>query len=196
MRLQVANVIGEDGSMVVTACLVWTIFLSAFVPRQDATEIAPTFTRPTIVATPLKQPVTFWHHLTFEDNAYKFVSRDYGPGGKDVPGFFVFSKRRGAWIQISKISTEHARLGRSPQGVHLPVSWDYRRLSGDQYVSMPLNAASFIIPPDRVVPMRRQGLYRLDYNSDLNVDSSLTWFWVRTADLEAAFDGRRRAAPR
>jgi hypothetical protein len=40
--------------------LVWAVFLSAFMPRQDAREIALTFTRPTIVATPLEQPVTFW----------------------------------------------------------------------------------------------------------------------------------------
>ena len=102
--------------MVVTAWLVWSVFLSAFVPRQDAREIALTFTRPTIVATPLELPVTFWHELTFEDNEYMFVSRHYGTGGKHVPGFFVYSKSRGAWIQISRISTEHARLGRPPEG--------------------------------------------------------------------------------
>src|SRR5512145_2079160 len=99
--------------MVVTAWLVWSVFL-AFMPRQDAPEPALTFTRPTIVATRLEQPVTFWHELTFEDNEYMFVSRHYGTGGKHVPGFFVYSKSRGAWIQISRISTEHARLGRSP----------------------------------------------------------------------------------
>lgn len=182
--------------MVVTAWLVWSVFLSALMPRQDAREIALTFTRPTIVATPLEQPVTFWHELTFEDNEYMFVSRHYGTGGKHVPGFFVYSKSRGAWIQISRISTEHARLGRSPEGPPvLAVGWDYGDLIRYEYVSAPLRGGSFISSPDRIVAMPRQGLYRLDYNSDLKIDYSLTWFWVRIADLEAAFDGRRRAAP-
>jgi hypothetical protein len=182
--------------MVVTPLLVGSAFLSAFTPGQDAPEVSPTFTRSTIVATPLKQPVTFWHDLTFEDNAYMFVSRHYGTGGKHVPGFFAYSKRRGAWIQISKISTEHARLGRSPEGIHLPVSWDHTVLIRHEYVSLPLGGSGVISSPDRVIPMPRQGLYRLDYHSSLKVDDSLTWFWVRAADLEAAFEGRRRTAPR
>jgi hypothetical protein len=182
--------------MVVTAWLVCSVFLSAFMPRQDAPEIALTFTRPTIVATPLEQPVTFWHELTFEDDAYMFVSRDYGTGGKQVPGVFVYSKRRGAWIQISMISTEHARLGRSPKGPPiLAVSWDYGDLIRDEYASLPLSGGSFISSPDRIVANPRQGRYRLDFNSRLKIDDSLTWFWVRIADLEAAFDGRRRTAP-
>jgi hypothetical protein len=182
--------------MVVTLWLVWTGFLSAFMPRQDAREIALTFTRPTIVATRLEQPVTFWHHRTFEDNEYMFVSRHYGTGGKHVPGVFVYSKSRGAWIQISMISTEHARLGRSPEGPpFLAVSWDYGGLIGHEYAPLPLSGGSFISAPDRIVAMPGQGLYRLDHMSDLKIDDSLTWFWVRIADLEAAFEGRRRTAP-
>ena len=181
--------------LMVTAWLVWSVFLCAFLAGQDAREIPPTFTRPTIVGTPLEQPVTFWHELTFEDNEYMFVSRNYGNGGTHVPGFFVYSKRRGAWIQISMISTEHARLGRSPEGPPpLPVSWDYGELIRHDYVSVPLRAG-FISSPDRIIAMTRQGLYRLDYHSELKIDYSLTSFWVRRADLEAAFDGRRRTAP-
>jgi hypothetical protein len=180
----------------VTAWVVWSVLLSGFLPRQDARDSALTFTRPTIVAAPLEQPVTFWHDLSFEDDEYMFVSRHYGSGGKHVPGFFVYSKRRGAWIQLSAISTEHARLGRSPAGPPaLAVSWDYGRLIRFEYVPLPLSGGGFIVPPDRVVTMPGQGLYRLDYNSELEIDESLTWFWVRSADLEAAFDGSRRTAP-
>jgi hypothetical protein len=182
--------------LVVTAWLIWSVVFSAFIPRQDAGEPALTFTRPTIVATPLEQPVTFWHQLAYEDNQYMFVSRHYGNGGKHVPGFFVYSKSRGAWIQISRLSTEHARLGRSPQGPPvLAVGWDYGRLFRHEYVAVPLDGGSFIDSPDRMVAMPRQGLYRLEFNSELKVDYSQTWFWVRIADLEAAFDGRRRATP-
>ena len=181
--------------MVVTAWLVCSLFLSAFIPRQDAREIALTFTRPTIVAAPLEQPVTSWHELTFEDNEYRFVSRHYGTGGKQVPGFFAHSKRRGTWIQISSISTEHARLGRSPERIDLAVSRDYGGLIGSEYVSLPLGGSGFITSPDRVVAVPGQGLYRLDYHSSLKIDDALTWFWVRIADLEAAFDGRRRTPP-
>src|SRR5512134_17566 len=41
--------------MVLTAWLLWSVLLSAFTSRQDARETALTFTRPTIVATPLEQ---------------------------------------------------------------------------------------------------------------------------------------------
>lgn len=184
--------------MVVTAWLVWFLFVSAFTPRQDAREIAVplTFTRPTIVATPLEEPVKFWHRLTFEDDDYMFVSRHYGNSGQHTPGLFVYSKKRGAWIELSMLSTEHARLGRSPEGPpFLPVSWDYGRLIRFEYASLPFGGGSFISAPDRVVAIPRQGLYRLDYNSSLEIDYSLTWFWVRIADLEAAFDGRRRTPP-
>lgn len=182
--------------MIVTAWLVWSVLLSAFIARQDGPEPALTFTRPTIVATPLEQPVTFWHDLTFEDNEYMLVSRHYGAGGKHVPGFFVYSKSRDAWIQISMISTEHARLGRAPEGVLLPMGWDYGGLINSEYVTLPLRT-SFIKSPDRIVAMPRQRLYRLDFHSELEIDYSysLTWLWVRIADLEAGFDGRRRTAP-
>jgi hypothetical protein len=154
------------------------------------------FTRQTIVATPLAEPVTFWHDLILEDAEYKFVSRHYGSGGKYVPGFFALSKKRNAWIEITKLSTEHARLGRAPEGPQmLAVSWDYGGLIGTEYVSVPLRPAGFIDSPDRILNIPTEDAYRLDFNSRTDVDYSLTWLWVRKLDLEEAFEGRRRAAP-
>jgi hypothetical protein len=130
--------------------------------------------------------------LILEDAEYKFVSRHYGPGGKYVPGFFVFSKKRNAWIEITRLSTEHARLGRSPEGPPiLAVSWDYGRLIGTEFANV-FRQPSFLNYPDRILNIPSEGAYRLDLNSRTGVDYSLTWFWVRKVDLEEAFEGRRR----
>jgi hypothetical protein len=145
------------------------------------------FTRPTLVARTVQAP-TSWHDVIFEDRVYKFVSRHYGNGGGQIPGLFVFSKKRNAWLEVLQLSTEHARLGRSPDfnDIALQISWDYGELINHNYARLPL--MNLGIGPDRIIAA--SGAYRFDFNSRLNRAQSLTSFWVRVEDLEAAFGGR------
>ena len=152
------------------------------------------FTRPTLTAITLKVEPRF-HRPIHEDDAYKFVERDYGTDGeRATPGFFVYSKRRAAWIQIVALSTEHARLGRSPDDVLLAIGWDYGPMLREPFTSMPLRTSGPVVFPDRIVDSAVQAAYRLDFNSSLDRDVSLTSFWLSKADLDAAFEGRRTPA--
>jgi PDZ domain-containing protein len=147
------------------------------------------FTRPTVVARTTQAPAN-WRDVIFEDSVYKFVSRDYGNGGAQIPGLFVFSKRRGAWLEVLELSTEHARLGYAPDNIALSVGWDYGQLVNRDYASLPLMTSGSINFPDRIVEVDGAAAYRFDFNSRLDREQSLTSFWVRVEDLEAAFDGR------
>jgi hypothetical protein len=151
------------------------------------------FSRPTLTAVRITVEPRF-HHVAYEDSAYKFATRDYGSGETPTsPGLFVYSKERNAWIQIVSLSTEHARLGRSPDFTDIPlsVSWDYGNLINEPFASMPLRTSGSIGCPDRIVDVGAEGAYRLEFNSNLNRDVSLTWFWLAKADLHEAFEGRR-----
>jgi PDZ domain-containing protein len=148
------------------------------------------FTRPTLVAKTIQAPAS-WHEVIFEDRVYIFVSRHYGNGGGQIPGLFVFSKTRNAWLEVLQLSTEHARLGRSPDfnDIALSVGWDYGPLVNRDYARLPLTTSGSINFPDRIVGVNGAAAYRFDFNSRLNREESLTSFWVRAEDLEAAFDG-------
>jgi hypothetical protein len=135
-----------------------------------------------------------FHQLVYEDSAYKFVTRNYGSGeAPTIPGLFVYSKQHHAWIQILSLSTEHARLGRSPDYTDIPLSvgWDYGELINEPFASMPLRTGGSIGFPDRIVDLGVERAYRLDFNSGLNRDVSLTWFCLAKADIQEAFEGRR-----
>ncbi len=164
---------------------------SAAVVALSAQEL--TFTRPTVIASPVVAPAT-WHDVILDDANYKIVSRHYGNGGTQIPGLFVFSKKRNAWIAVRRLSTEHAKLGRSPDfnDIPLQVGWNYSRLANQDYATLPLRTSGSINFPDRIVDVPAAAAYRFDFNSRLKREQSLTSFWVRVDDLEAAFEGGRR----
>ncbi len=123
-----------------------------------------------------------WLRVIYEDDAYRFVLRDYGHA-QYRPGFFVEDRGRGRRLELLRITTEHARLGRSPSDIDLPVGWDFGRFAGRDYVDMPLQDG-FITFPDRITRDAERRLYRLDYQSELNREQSLTTLWIRVSDLE------------
>jgi hypothetical protein len=125
-----------------------------------------------------------WHVKVYEDASYRFVERHYG-NGEYVPGFFACDLSRNRWLQLTELSTEHARLGRSPDDIRLMVGWDFHGLASAEYAQLPLMTGGSIIFPDRITFDPSTELYRLDCNSKLNRDVSLTSFWVRKADLDA-----------
>lgn len=128
-----------------------------------------------------------WHFQVYADASYRFVFRHYGSKGEYVPGFFARDLSRNRWLQLTELSTEHARLGVSPDfnDIRLMVGWDFRGLASAEYAQLPLKTSGSIVFPDRVTFDPSTKLYRLDCNSELNRDASLTSFWVRKADLDA-----------
>ena|SRR5215510_13274827 len=127
-----------------------------------------------------------WHVKVYEDESYRFVYRHYG-NAEYVPGFFAFDISRKRWLQLKELSTENARLGRSPDFSDIPlaVGWDFRGLASAKYAQLPLKTSGSIVFPDRVTFDPPSKLYRFDCNSGLNRDVSLTSFWVRKLDLDA-----------
>lgn len=148
------------------------------------------FTRPTLIAAPLPtQPRT--REVIHEDDQYKFASQNFGTAeARERHGLFVFSKTRGSWIEVLALSTEHARLGRTPEGMLLPVSWDYGYLRAKPYVP-PWMPGDWLNFPDRVIVQATPAAYRLDFNSRFEHEVALTSLWLLKSDLEPAFDGRR-----
>jgi hypothetical protein len=182
--------IRESGYTLVVCAAAWLACRAAQPPQPLE------FTRPTLIAIPLDAAPPF-HRVLYQDTTYTLVGRDYGHGGDlGPPGVFLFSKARNRWIQILQVSTEHARLGHSPDMGDIPLSvgWDYGRLVNDPFVPMPIKGGSFIGFPDRILDVPSAAAYRLDFNSQLDRDVSLTSLWLLKADIEHAFEGRRTPA--
>jgi len=62
-----------------------------------------------------------WHVKVYEDASYRFVYRRYGDA-EYAPGFFARDLSRNRWLQLTELSTEHARLGRSPDFGDIPLA--------------------------------------------------------------------------
>jgi hypothetical protein len=141
------------------------------------------FSRRTIRAIVL-QAAPVWLRSIYEDASYRFVYRDFG-SAQYVPGMFVEDRKRGRWIQLLQITTEHARLGRSPDFADIPlvVGWDFASLAKQSYVDLPL-MSTVLHFPDRISYDPARGVYRLDFSSGLEREVALTTFWLRAADLE------------
>jgi hypothetical protein len=141
------------------------------------------FSRPTVKGHRLKAAPK-WHIKLYEDEHYRFVFRHYG-NAEFVPGFFAYDLKRKRWLEITELTTELARLGRSPDPNEVPlmVGWNFSDLSKSEYTQLPLKTFGSIIFPDRITFDPTTKLYRFDCNSALNREESLTSFWVRQADL-------------
>lgn len=126
------------------------VIIAASAPVSVVCSECPRFSRPTVKCKVL-QNTPKWHRKVHDDEAYEMVSRNYG-NNEYEPGFFAHDKVRGRWIQITRISTEHARFGRSPDfnDIPLQVSWDFRYLADKKYVALPLRTSGSIVFPDRV----------------------------------------------
>jgi hypothetical protein len=147
-----------------------------------------TFTRPTLVAAACETAPAFKEKI-FEDKDYFFVVRNSGKRGS-VPGLFVHAAKGDRWIEIKKLSTENAKLGRSAesQGSTVNASWDFAELGKQLYVSIPLRTTGDDLLPDKISFDEKSLLYKLEFNSALKQEASLTDFYITRADLEEAFD--------
>lgn len=127
------------------------LLVICFLAQNAVAQKSQNFSRPTIItASSDEEPL--WHEKIYEDEEYLFVYRDYGQT-KYTPNFFVYGKKRHKWIEIKQLSTEHAKLGRSPSSTAktaLQVSWDYSALKTVNYVRLPLRTSGSINFPDKI----------------------------------------------
>ena len=172
--------------MIISALIIMPFALATLAPA--ITRKQNTFSRPTLIAA-LCEREPKWHVNVYEDEDYQFVYRHYGKA-EHVPGFFVHGKKRGKWVEITKLSTENAKLGHSPpfEEVRLSVGWDYSRLKDNDYAEVPLRTGGSITFPGEIVYDASGGAYRLNFNPSLKAEYQ-TWFWVLKKDVEEAFGG-------
>lgn len=172
---------------------------------QVSTAQTRKFSRPTMTAIALKsQPV--YHQTIYEDDDYLFAYRHYGRG-QYTPAFFAYEKKQKKWIEIKKLSTEHAQLGgypfistgkkdpatgmdelvRNPNLPVLAISWDYRSLKNFEYADVPLDPILPIGFPDKIENRRDQKAYLLFFGGFYDIQEMQSWFWVLKADLRKGF---------
>ncbi|MBN1424510.1 hypothetical protein JXA88_08140 [Candidatus Fermentibacteria bacterium] len=151
------------------------------------------FSRPTVRGNAV-QAEPFTHRLVYGDSLYAFQLRHYGGEGMHTPAFLILRKADSLWIEITHLSTEHARLGHSPdvRDIPLSVGWDFASLADSAYVVLPLRTSGSIVFPDRIAFDATQAIYRFDLNSELDRPECLTTFWVRQADLDSIGRGGSR----
>jgi hypothetical protein len=127
----------------------------------------------------------------YEDSLYAFRVRHYGSDGTHIPALLALRKTDRAWLELTMLSTQHARLGRSPDFHDIPLSvgWDFKGFADSLYVALPLHTSGSIVFPDRVSFDPSRAIYRLDFHSALERGSSLTTFWVLRADLDGIGGG-------
>lgn len=152
--------------------------------------------RPTVVLSPVYDPVGRCRTI-YEDSDYMFVARDYGPKGTQIPGLFVFSHKMKKWMEIKELSTEEAKLGRSPtlEEGRCSVGWDYSGLRNTDYAKIPLMTSGSLNFPDKICYAADSATYFLQFNSSWNIDAVLTQFIVKKGDLDKAFGKQETSLP-
>lgn len=150
---------------------------------QNVVAQSLSFSRPTVI-TAVCNEEPFWHESIYEDDDYLFVYRYFGKA-EETPVFFILGKKRNKWIELKKLSTENAKLGRSPSKQENDSgNWDYSSLKTVNYVNLPLRTSGSINFPDQVTYNTDTKAFCLNFNSLANVEEMLTQFWVAKKDLD------------
>jgi hypothetical protein len=142
--------------------------------------------RPTIITAPFAEKNPLWHEKIYEDDNYLFVYRDFGKA-EYTPNLLVYGKKQKKWIEIKKLSTEHAKLGRfqsSTAKANLPKNWDNSSLMNIKYIDLPLRISGSTNFPDKITYDDNIKTYYLNFNSSSEDKEMLTQFRVLKKDLE------------
>jgi hypothetical protein len=100
-------------------------------------------------------------------------------------------------MEIKKLSTENAKLGRSPTSEEglCSVGWDYSDLRKADYATIPLMTSGSVNFPDKILYQADIATYLLQFNSSWNIDAVLTQFIIKKDDLDKAFGEEVRKVP-
>jgi hypothetical protein len=146
--------------------------------RDDAMK----FSRPTVKALVLERAPERYRQF-YKDQYYQFVVADTSEEPV-VSTFVAHDLVRKRWLQITELSTEHARLGKSLDNPPEATA-DFRALGDVEYAKLPLKTRGWNIFPDRIRFDSTSGLYRMNCNASYNLPITLTTFWVLKSDLDA-----------
>jgi hypothetical protein len=142
------------------------------------------FSRPTLEASALRAAPKSAVKL-YEDEDFVFAHR--GPGGtQSAAGFFVYGKKSDRWMEIKKVSTENAKLGRLSSGDEVRLT-----LGKKQYAELPLKTGRAVNVPSKIKYDADIEVYMLEFDSWQKKEEYVTRFWVDREDLEEAFKTAR-----
>jgi hypothetical protein len=149
---------------------------SVLAAQQDETF---SFSRPTIESVVLKSPPKSPVKI-YEDGDFAFLYTRSGPG--DAPGLFVRGKKLNRWIEIKKLSTENAKLGRLSSGEEVSLAAGKK-----PYVDMPLKTLKSTGFPGKIKYDDEAELYALEFDAWQKKSEFVTRFFIDREDLEEAF---------
>ena len=133
--------------------------------------------------------------VIYYDASYLFGARHYGDsrdfGGNTEPALLVHSKAANCWMQITAVTTQGGKFGRS-RSTEISVSWDFTSLAKKQLAELPLRTSGSIDFPDRIDEDGTGKQYVLHFNSDLKIASAETVLLINKVDLEKAFQANRQ----
>jgi hypothetical protein len=138
------------------------------------------FSRPTIEASALKTAPKSAVKL-YEDEEFVFLYRHSG-GKEYAPGFFVYRKKPASWIEIKKVTTENAKLGRLSSGDEVRLS-----VGKKQYAELPLKSGGAVNIPSKIKYDAEIEVYSLEFDPWQKKEEHVTRFWVDRDDLREAF---------
>jgi hypothetical protein len=158
-----------------TVLVLWAAITGA--AYQDETL---SFSRPSLEASALRTAPKLALKL-YEDEEFVFYYRPTG-ARENAPGFFVYGKKQGRWLEIRKVSTENAKLGRLSSGDDVRVS-----VGKKQYAELPLKSGGTANNPSKVKYDAETDVYMLEFDSWQKKEEYVTRFYVDKEDLEEAF---------
>jgi hypothetical protein len=138
------------------------------------------FSRPTIEAAALKAAPKSAVKL-HEDEDFAFFHRRAG-GKESAPGLFVHAKKTGRWVEIKKVTTENAKLGRLSSGDEVAPA-----VGKKQYVELPLKSGATLNTPGRIKYDAEIEMYTLEFDPWQKKEEHVTRFWVDKEDLAESF---------
>jgi hypothetical protein len=153
------------------------LILSAATMAAAGQDESISFTRSTIEAVILKSPPKSPVQI-YEDKDFAF----YKPAAQTAPGFFINNKRLKKWIEVKKLSTESAKLGRLSSGEEVKPAVEKKH-----YVELPLKTGKSISYPGKITYDSEAEVYGLEFDSWQNKKEFVTRFWIDREDLEDIF---------
>jgi hypothetical protein len=158
------------------SCVSWLL-------ATDKPPQSPRFSRPTIKGTAVGEAPARYRTV-YKDHQYEFAVSDKLAGEVESSAFFAHDLVGQRWVRVTELSTENARLGKSFDGKTADDS-DLRALANSDYARIPIKVRGSKLLPDRITFDRNNQLYRFDFNYQLNLSITLSYFWVSKTDLDA-----------
>jgi hypothetical protein len=94
----------------------------------------------------------------------------------------VYARKINKWMEIKKLSTENAKLGRLPSGEETALT-----VGKKPYAELPLKSPKSISYPSKIKFDPDTDMYLVIFESWQNKEEHAPRFWIDAEDLEEAF---------